>query len=141
MSVKSVWINLPVKNVKRSRDFFKAIGFRENPMHENDEHSASFFIGENDFILMLFPVDAFEGFARHEIADTIAGTEVLLSFDAQSKEEVDRMAESVRRAGGEIFAAPGESQGWMYAFGFKDPDGHRWNMLYMDISKSPVNIK
>jgi uncharacterized protein len=139
MAVESVWLNLPVKDVKRSKRFFKAIGFRMNPRYENDDHLGSFFIGKNDFVLMLFPVDTFKGFAQHEIADTKTGTEVLISFDAQSKEEVDRMAEAVRKAGGEVFAGPGESQGWMYAFGFKDPDGHRWNMLYMDMSKSPMN--
>jgi uncharacterized protein YndB with AHSA1/START domain len=47
----------------------------------------------------------------------------------------------VRKAGGKIYAEPGESQGWMYAFGFEDLDGHRWSMLYMDISKMPGSIK
>jgi hypothetical protein len=51
------------------------------------------------------------------------------------------IAEIVRKAGGKIYAEPGESQGWMYAFGFEDLDGHRWSMLYMDISKMPGSIK
>jgi predicted lactoylglutathione lyase len=55
--------------------------------------------------------------------------------DAQSREEVDQMAEIVREAGGNIFAEPAESDGWMYAFGFADPDGHRWGVLYMDKEK------
>ena len=76
-------------------------------------------------------------FTQNEIADTKKGTEVLINIDAQSKEEVDEMAKIVRKAGGRIFAEPGESQGWMYAFGFEDLDGHRWSMLYMDMSKMP----
>ena len=64
-------------------------------------------------------------------------SEVLINFDAESKEEVDAMAEKVRKAGGKIYAEPGESQGWMYAFGFEDLDGHRWSMLYMDLAKMP----
>jgi predicted lactoylglutathione lyase len=137
MVIKNVWLNLPVKDVRKSKAFFKTIGFRENPMHENNENAASFFIGEHDFVLMLFPYDTFKGFIRGEIADTKTGNEALINIDAQSKEEVDRMAAVVRQAGGKIFAEPRESQGWMYAFGFEDLDGHRWSMLYMDMSKYP----
>jgi uncharacterized protein len=137
MEIKSIWLNLPVKNVSKSREFFKAIGFRENPRHANDRNAASFFIGEHDFVLMLFPYDTFKGFIRGEIADMKKGNEVLINIDAQSREDVDKMAEKVRQAGGKIFGEPGESQGWMYAFGFEDLDGHRWSMLYMDMSKAP----
>ena len=138
MTVKSIWLNLPVNNVKKSKEFFKAIGFKLNPMHENTEDVASFLIGENNFVLMLFPNDVFKNFTQNEIADTKKGTEVLINIDAQSKIDVDEMATKVRIAGGRIFAEPGESQGWMYAFGFEDLDGHRWIMLYMDISKMPA---
>ena len=139
MGIKSIWLNLPVKNVSKSREFFKAIGFKENPLHENNKNLASFLIGEHDFVLMLFPYETFKGFIRGEISDMKKGKEVLINIDAQSREEVDRMAALVRKAGGKIFAEPGESQGWMYAFGFDDPDGHRWSMLYMDMSKSPAS--
>ena len=139
MEIKSIWLNLPVKNVSKSREFFKAIGFKENPLHENNKNLASFLIGEHDFVLMLFPYETFKGFIRGELADMKKGKEVLINIDAQSREEVDRMAALVRKAGGKIFAEPGESQGWMYAFGFDDPDGHRWSMLYMDMSKSPAS--
>jgi uncharacterized protein len=138
MTIKSVWLNLPVRDVQKSREFFRAIGFKENPMHANNPDLASFLIGEHQFVLMLFPEAAFKGFIRSEIADTKNGSEVLINIDAQSREEVDRMADTVRRIGGTIYAGPGESQGWLYAFGFADPDGHKWNMLYMDISKSPA---
>jgi uncharacterized protein len=137
MPTKSIWLNLPVKDVAKSRLFFKAIGFKPNPMHENNPDTASFFIGEHNFVLMLFPDNIFQGFVNHGIADTQKGNEILINIDAQSREEVDRMAQTVRKAGGKIFAPPGESQGWLYAFGFEDPDGHRWNMLYMDMSKNP----
>jgi predicted lactoylglutathione lyase len=131
-------LNLPVKDVAKSRNFFKALGFKPNPMHEGNPNAASFFIGEHDFVLMLFPQDVFKGFIRQEITDTKKSNEVLINIDAQSREEVDRMAATVRKAGGKVFAEPGESQGWLYAFGFEDPDGHRWNMLYMDMSKNPA---
>lgn len=135
--MKTIWLNLPVKDIKESKEFFKAIGFKENPRHKNAEHLGSFYIGENNFVLMLFPENTFKGFAQNEISDTQKGTEVLINIDAQSKSEVDTMAKTVQKAGGKIFAEPGESDGWMYAFGFEDLDGHRWSMLYMDMGKMP----
>lgn len=137
MKIENIWMNLPVKDVRKSKSFFKAIGFKENPMHEKAEHLASFLIGKKEFVMMLFPEKDFKHFTQNDIADTKKGTEVLLNIDAQSRKEVDEMAETVRKAGGKIFAEPGESQGWMYAFGFADFDGHRWSMLYMDMKKMP----
>jgi len=138
MTTKNIWLNLPVTSVNESKEFFKAIGFKINPRHENAEDVASFLIGENNFVLMLFPNNIFKNFSQNEVADTTKGSEVLINIDAQSREEVDEMAKKVRAAGGKIFAEPGESQGWMYAFGFEDLDGHRWIMLHMDMSKMPI---
>tara|TARA_R110000868_G_scaffold374258_1_gene638661 strand:- start:243 stop:656 length:414 start_codon:yes stop_codon:yes gene_type:complete len=135
--IQQVWLNLPVKDIEKSKIFFRAIGFKENPMHKNDKHLGSFFIGENKFVLMLFPEETFKTFSGNAISDTTKGNEVLINFDAESMEEVDAMAEKVRKAGGKIYAEPCESQGWMYAFGFEDLDGHRWCMLYMDMAKMP----
>jgi uncharacterized protein len=141
MTIKNIWLNLPVKDVQKSRGFFKAIGFKENPMHANNPNLAGFLIGEHDFVLMLFPHDTFKGFIRGEIADNKKGKEILINIDAQSREEVDKMATLVRKAGGKIYAEPGEAQGWLYAFGFDDPDGHRWSVLYMDMNKAPKTNK
>lgn len=137
MSVKQAWLNLPVKDIQKSKEFFKAIGFRSNPMHEKNPQAGSFFIGENNFVLMLFPENTFSGFARNTVSDTSKGSEMLINIDAESREEVDAMALTVKKAGGKVFAEPGEADGWMYAMGFEDLDGHRWSMLYMDMSKMP----
>lgn len=71
------------------------------------------------------------------MVDTQKSSEVLISIDAQSKGEVDEFAAKVREAGGNVFAEPAENQGWMYGCGFADLDGHRWNVLYMDLTKLP----
>lgn len=138
MKIKNIWLNLPVKDVKKSREFFQAIGFRLNPDFNYTDTNTSFLIGDNNFVLMLFSNDIFRSFLQNEIADPAKGNEVLINIDAQSKEEVDEMANTVRKAGGKIFAEPGMSQGWMYACGFEDLDGHRWVILYMDMSKMPA---
>ncbi len=134
---KQFWINLPVSDMARSKQFFTDIGFRVNPLHEHNPEIGSFYLDKNDTVMMLFSKESMEGFMANPIADTSAGNEILLNIDAESKQEVDEMAEKVRIAGGVIYAEPGESDGWMYAFGFVDPDGHRWSMLYMDMGKAP----
>jgi predicted lactoylglutathione lyase len=113
---KQMWINLPVKDLNKSKEFFSHLGFSA---------------------VMLFPESTLKTFTKHEIVDTKEAIEVIFSIDAESREEVDEMAKKAVEAGGTLFAEPGENQGWMYGCGFADLDGHRWNMLYMDMSKMP----
>ena len=134
---KEIWINLPVKNVPRAAQFFKSIGFAINPHYNNSDSSASFFIGEKKIVLMLFNEDQFKSFTKANIADTGAGSEVLFSIAAESPADVDEIAKKAEAAGGIVFGKPTDIQGWMYGCGFCDPDGHRWNVLYMDVSKMP----
>jgi len=134
---KELWINLPVKDVKKAKDFYTKIGFTLNEKYGNNDSSASFLIGTKNIIVMLFAEPVFKGFVRDEISDTSKGSEVLFSIDAESRAEVDEIAKKAEAAGGRVFAKPGENQGWMYGCGFCDPDGHRWNALYMDFSKMP----
>lgn len=84
---------------------------------------------------MLCQENAFKGFNQFPITNTKRSSEILFSFDAESREEVDELAQKVVDAGGKIFSGPGDNQGWMYGFGFSDLDGHRWNVLFMDMSK------
>lgn len=133
--MKTFWLNLPVANIQKSKAFFKAIGFKPNPMHEEADHLASFLIGEKELVMMLFPEETFKSFTQNGLVNTEKATEVLLNIDAESKKEVDDMAKAVEKAGGALFAEPAESEGWMYGMGFKDLDGHRWSVLYMDVEK------
>lgn len=132
---KQLWINLPVKDVAKSREFFTALGFSFNTQHGNSANSASLLIGEKNVVVMLFDEPTFKGFTNSEIGNTSQGTEVLLSIDAESKEEVDEIAKKVLDAGGKTNHQPGEMKGWMYGCVFSDIDGHKWNVLYMDMSK------
>jgi len=133
---KEFWLSLPVKDIKRSKEFFTALGFKFNEQHSNDT-SACLLVGEKNTVVMLFAEPTFKGFTNNDIANTSKGTEVLLSFDAQSKEEVDELIEKVKAAGGESNHVPGPMTGWMYGCVFSDPDGHRWNILHMDMSRMP----
>ncbi|KRE49535.1 VOC family protein [Paenibacillus sp. Soil522] len=133
---KEFWINLPVKDLNKSKEFFTKLGFSFHPRHENSDEAAGLLIGDKNVIVMLFPESTFKKFTRNEITDTKQATEVLLSIDAESREEVDEMVRKAVKAGGTVFSEPG-GQGWMYGAGFADLDGHRWNVLYMDMSQMP----
>lgn len=135
---KELWMNLPVKDLKKSREFFTNIGFSFDERYSNNEEGACLVIGEKNVMVMLFTESAFKNFTVNKIPDSKQGTEVLFSFDAESREEVDEMAKKVVKAGGTIYAEAEDSDSWMYGFGFADLDGHRWNMLYMDMSKMPM---
>jgi hypothetical protein len=84
---------------------------------------------------MFFEEKKFEEVVENKVSDALKATELIISFDAESREDVDEMAIKVANAGGYIFSKPQEIQGWMYGFAFTDLDGHRWNMLYMDMKK------
>ncbi|QKJ28916.1 extradiol dioxygenase [Mucilaginibacter mali] len=131
---KELWINLPVKNLKQSIEFFTAIGFSfktDSPGYTDT--MAPMIVGSKGIVVMLFQEDVFKNTCMNAVADTAKGTEVLFSFDAENREEVDATATKVEAAGGTIFAQPASVQGWMYGFAFADLDGHRWNMLHMSM--------
>lgn len=135
---KEIWLNLPVKDVNKTKEFFSKIGFPSNEKHTTDE-MICFEVSEKKMTVLFFPEETFRSFTKAEIPDTKTGSEVLISFDAESREEIDDTARKVFDAGGTVFSEPAEIQGWMYGFAFADLDGHRWNMVYMDFSKMSGN--
>ncbi len=135
--MKSIWLNLPVKNLQKSKSFFTAIGFRENPIHANADHLSSFLIGEHDFVLMLFPEKEIGKWLPNTITDTSTSNELLINIDADSTQEIDAFAQTVEKAGGTVYERPQWVEGWMYLCSFTDLDGHCWNVLYMDMDKMP----
>ena len=133
---KELWINLPVKDLKKSKSFFTQIGFSFNEDRET-KNMAAMIVGEKQIPVMLFVESAFKNVIQHNVTDTEKSSEVMFSFDAESRKEVDEIAKKAEEAGGTVFGEPAEIQGWMYGCAFIDLDGHRWNALYMDADKMP----
>ena len=139
MATKQIWLNLPVKDVLKSRVFYEQLGFTFNPRHdENDNTAQCMLVGDNNFVVMLFPEDSIKLFAKIEINDTSKTSQFLISIDAESREDLDTLTAKAAAIGGHIYSEPEEIQGWMYGSGFADLDGHRWNILFMDMSKMPT---
>ncbi len=124
-----IFVNLPVKDLEKSRDFFTRLGFSFNQQF-SDEKAACLIIGDNIFA-MLLTEPFFRTFTRKEIADATKSTEVLIAIDADSREDVDDMVSKARKAGGSVTMEPMD-HGWMYGHGFADLDGHQWEVIYMD---------
>ncbi len=135
--ISNLWINLPVKNIENSVRFFKGIGFINNSVELDNKESFRLEIGK--VVVMLFSESKFRDFIHYELSDPKRGSEMLLSVELDSREGVDKIFENVTSAGGTEFAQPKEKDGWLYGAGFLDPDGHRWNLLYMDRDKLSTN--
>lgn len=131
---KQIFVNLPVKDVRRSKKFFSQIGFSFNPQFTDDK-SACMIIGENIYAMFL-EEPFFKNFTKKQISDAQKTTEVLIAIDAESKEKVDEIVNKAVEAGGSIYREP-QDHGWMYGHSFADPDGHQWEILFMDENQLP----
>lgn len=114
----------------KSKEFFKALGFRMNERFADSNTMAGLVIGSHKSMIMLFSEETFQTFTNQPVADTQAGTEMLISVSVDNEEEVQALIQKAANAGGIVFAEPGERNG-MYGAGFCDLDGHRWNLLVM----------
>ena len=132
-----IFVNLPVKDLQRSMDFFAHLGFSFNPQFTDDK-AACMVIREDTIFAMLITEPFFKTFTKKEISDATKTTEVLLAMDVDSREAVDEMVRNAVQAGGSIYMDP-QDHGWMYGHSFADPDGHQWEVLYMDASAIPAN--
>jgi uncharacterized protein len=129
------FINLPVKDLPRTTEFFSALGFEFDP--EFTDENATRMIISDDTSAMLVVEPFFQGFiAPQEIADTSKSREVIVGLSAESREQVDELTEKARAAGADELGEP-EDQGFMYMRGFRDLDGHQWSFIYMDLSAIP----
>lgn len=136
MGVKAnkIFINLPVKDLRKSVQFFNEVGFGFNAQF-TDENAACMVVSEHIFV-MLLSEPYFRTFTKKKVADASKSTEVILAISAESKEQVDEIVYKALSNGGKISNDP-QDHGFMYAWSFQDVDGHLWEVIYMD--ESAVN--
>lgn len=129
--MRMIFVNLPVADLGRSKAFFEALGFSINPQF-SDETAACVVVSETIFV-MLLTHDKFRQFITGEISDAHAATEVLTCLSAASREEVDDLLAKALANGGKAWK-PIMDMGPMYGASFQDPDGHVWEVMYMDMA-------
>ncbi|MEK4485741.1 VOC family protein [Psychrobacillus sp. FSL H8-0484] len=131
---KNIFINLPVKNVNKSTNFFKELGFEFNPQFTTED-TASMIISDNIFALLMLE-ERFKEFSKKEIVDTTSA-EAIFCLSAESRDQVDELVNKALSSGGKSSSDP-QDHGFMYVWGFQDLDGHLWEVAYMD--ESAMNL-
>ena len=131
---KQIFINLAVKDLQKSMDFYTALGFTNNPQF-SDESGKCMVWNENIFVMILTH-EKFASFTTKPLADTKSNIAGLFSLSVESVDEVNKIMESGLSAGG---IEPNEMRdyGFMQQRTIEDFDGHTWEIFYMDITKFP----
>jgi predicted lactoylglutathione lyase len=129
-----IFVNLPVSDLHKSKEFYTKIGFSINPQF-SDETAACVVISENIYAMILTH-DKFKQFTPKEIADSTKTSEVLTALSFESKEKVNEVADKAISSGGSEARAAFD-YGFMYGRSFNDPDGHIWEAFWMDMNAAP----
>ena len=124
-----IFVNLPVRDLDQSKEFFTSLGYTFNPQFTNDKGACM--IISDDIFAMLLKEDFFKTFTPNEIADARKTTECIICLSADSREAVDEMINKAMAAGGTTYNEP-QDHGFMYGHSFQDLDGHIWEVMWMD---------
>ena len=124
-----IFVNLPVKNLAKTVEFFSQLGFRFNQQFTDE--TATCMIVTDDIFVMLLTEAKFKTFTPKEICDTAKYNEVLVCLALESRAKVEEMVRQAVDAGGATYNEP-QDHGFMYGHGFQDLDGHIWELIYMD---------
>jgi predicted lactoylglutathione lyase len=128
---KLIFVNLPVSDLGRATAFYEAIGAKKNDQFSDG--TASFMVFSETIHVMLLTHDKFRQFTPKKIADAKTSSEVLICISADSREEVDGTVGKAEAAGGIADPGPKQDHGFMYGRSFEDPDGHIWELMWMDM--------
>lgn len=126
-----IYVNLPVKNLNKSIEFFTKLGYIFNQQFTDE--TATCMIVTDDIFVMLLTEEKFKTFTPKEICDAKKSTEVLVCLSLESRPQVDEMVRKAVSAGGTTYNDP-QDHGFMYGHGFQDLDGHIWELIYMEPS-------
>lgn len=136
---KQIFVNLPVRDLKRTVDFFGKLGFSFNPVF-TDDNAACMVISENIYAMLLVE-KFFKGFIPDkEICDSRKSTEAIVALSAGSRQEVDELIRKVISAGGSEYRQA-QDYGWMYGRAFQDIDGHIWEIFHANLDAMPEEMK
>ncbi|HSW22073.1 MAG TPA: VOC family protein [Burkholderiaceae bacterium] len=125
---KQIYVNLAVKDLKRSIAFFEGLGFTFNPQFTNEQGACM--VISDDIYAMLLDTAFFKTFTPKAVCDTKTHVETLLCLSCDSRAEVDDLVKKAVAGGGSVPRAP-QDHGFMYHHAFEDVDGHTWELMHM----------
>lgn len=128
LKAKEIYVNLPVKDLDKSVEFFTKLGFEFHP-EMTDENASCMIVGENIFVMLLIE-PFFKTFTKKELADSTKNTEVIVALSADSRQSVDDIVNKALEAGGTASNDVMDNE-YMYAWSFQDLDGHLWEVMAM----------
>ena len=129
---KMIFVNLPVADLPKSKAFYEAVGFANNPQFTNE--SAAAMVWSDTIVVMLLKHEFWKTFTSKAIPNAKESAQVLLCVSMDGREAVDAIVEVAKRAGGEPDPTPTQDHGFMYGRSFDDPDGHHWEVMWMDVA-------
>ena len=133
---KLIFINLPVTDLPRATAFYEAVGATKDPRFSDP--SASCMVFSETIHVMLLTHEKFRQFTSKRIVDANEACEVLICISADSRGGVDDMVAKAGAAGGRVDPGPHQEYGFMYGRSFEDPDGHVWEVMWMDVAAATV---
>jgi uncharacterized protein len=128
---KMIFVNLPVADLPRATAFYEAIGAVKN--EQFCDGTASCMVFSDTIHAMLLTHEKFRQFTPKKIADAKISSEVLICLSADSRDDVDSIVGKAEAAGGGVDPCPKQDYGFMYGRSFEDPDGHIWEVMWMDV--------
>jgi predicted lactoylglutathione lyase len=131
-----MYLNLPVKDLDKSVEFFTALGFSFNPAF-TDENATCMIINDDAYVMLLVE-SFFKTFTSKSIADAGSTTEAIMAFSVDTREAVDQMVRTALTSGGTP-SQEAQDYGFMYSHSFQDPDGHLWEVMWMDPAGPPAD--
>ena len=132
---KQIFVNLPVRDLKKATAFYTAIGASQNPQFSDD--TASCMVLSETIFVMLLTHAKWASFTKKPIVDAHRESEVMLALSADDRSAVDKIVASAGANGGKADVNPKQDFGFMYGRSFEDVDGHIWESMFVDMSQFP----
>jgi len=126
---RMIFVNVPVSDLARSTAFYEALGFTRNPQFSSDSNSCM--VWSETIYLMILTHERWRDFTSRPIPDR-GSSEVMLCLTCDSRDEVNKIADAAGGSGGESDVNPSQDHGFMFGRSFADPDGHVWELTWMD---------
>lgn len=127
---KMIFVNLPVTDLAKSTAFYEAIGATKNPQFSDDKVSSMMI--SDTIVVMLLTHGRYRDFTSKTIPDAHNSAQMLLCLSEESRADVDGRVASAVKGGGKADPTPQQDYGFMYGRSFEDPDGHIWEIMWMD---------